>query len=113
MAVSAETRAWVLELFKDLGDVSARAMMGGLAIYCRGQIFALYGGPEQKLYLKASGPLAEYLGAEGATQFRYTRKNGKTVRMRYWTLPDAAIDDTQEACLWARRALDAADPTFS
>jgi DNA transformation protein and related proteins len=113
LAVSAETRAWVIELLEDLGGVSARAMMGGLAIYRHRQIFALYGGPEHRLYLKATGPLAEDLAAEGASQFKYTNKAGKQVRMGYWSMPDAAIDDPQQACGWARRALTAADPTFS
>jgi TfoX/Sxy family transcriptional regulator of competence genes len=32
VAVSPGTRAWVLELFEDVGDVTARAMMGGLSL---------------------------------------------------------------------------------
>ena len=58
MAVSSGTRAFVLELFADLGAVTARAMMGGLAIYSAGRIFAIV-GPEDRIYLKAAGPLAE------------------------------------------------------
>ena len=27
--------------------------------------------------------------------------------MGYWTLPEAALDDPEAACDWARRALDA------
>jgi TfoX/Sxy family transcriptional regulator of competence genes len=58
VGVSAATRAWVLELFEDLGGVSARAMMGGLTLYRAGRIFAIVGG-DDRIYLKASGPLAE------------------------------------------------------
>ena len=103
MAVSSGTRAFVLELFADLGAVTARAMMGGLAIYSAGRIFAIV-GPEDRIYLKAAGPLAEALAEEGSEQFAYDRA-GKSTRMGYWTLPDAAIDDPEAACDWARRAL--------
>ncbi len=113
MAVPAETRAWVLELFEGLGDVSARAMFGGLGIYCRGQIFALYSGQQERLFLKASSQLAERLAAEGAEPFEHMRKSGKMARLPYWTLPDTALDDPDEACDWARAALAAANPGFS
>ncbi|WP_424931191.1 TfoX/Sxy family protein [Amaricoccus macauensis] len=113
MAVSAETKAYILELFEGVGDVTARAMMGGLAIYSRGQIFALYAGSDEGLFLKASGSFAEALKAEGAHQFTYTGKKGKPARMGYWSLPETALDDPEEACEWARRALRAVDPDFS
>ena len=107
MAVGPATRAFVLELFEDLGGVGARAMMGGLSLYCDGQIFAIVTS-EERIYLKAKGSLAEALAAEGAEQFAYTRKDGVTARMGYWSLPDAAVDDPEAACAWARRVLAAA-----
>ncbi len=110
MAVGAAQRAFVLDLFDDLGEVTARAMMGGLAIYAAGRIFAIL-GPEDRLYLKASGPLAADLAAEGSEQFVYARPDGRTARMGYWTLPDAALDDPAEACAWARRSLAASGPS--
>lgn len=110
MAVSAETRAFVLELFDGLPGVSARAMMGGLALYSHGRVFCLVALGE-RVFLKAEGALAEALAAEGSERFEYTRKNGRVARMPYWTLPDPALDDPELACAWARRALDAlADP---
>ncbi len=103
MAVSAETRAFVLELFDDLDTVTARAMMGGLTLYSAGRIFAIV-GPDDRIFLKASGPLADALAAEGSEQFTYD-KGGKPARMGYWTLPDVAIDDPEAACDWAKRVL--------
>ena len=83
-------------------------MMGGLTLYCDGQVFAIVTG-EERIYLKAAGGLAEALAAEGAEQFAYTRKDGVTARMGYWSLPDAALDDPEAACDWARRVLAAAE----
>jgi DNA transformation protein len=111
VAVSAATRAFALELFGGVGGVTARAMMGGLALYADGRIFALV-GPEDRIFLKADGAFAAALAAEGAQQFVYV-KAGKPVRVAYWTLPEPALDDPAEACAWARRALAAAYPGFS
>jgi DNA transformation protein len=107
VAVSPAARAFALELFDGLGAVSARAMMGGLTLYSGGQVFAIVTG-EERIYLKAAGSLAAALAAEGAEQFAYARKDGATARMGYWSLPDAALDDPEAACGWARRALAAA-----
>jgi DNA transformation protein and related proteins len=106
VAVPAATRAWVLELFEELGGVTARPMMGGLFLHRDGQPFALVTG-EERIYLKAAGDLAEALAAEGSVQFTY-RRAGKPARLGYWSLPDPAIDDPEAACDWARRALVAA-----
>ena len=112
MAVSAATRAWVLELLAGLPGLSARAMMGGLAIYSEGRIFALLDSRD-RLYLKATGAFAERLAAEGSEQFAYERAGSGTTRIGYWTLPDAAVDDPEAACDWARQALQTSDPDFS
>lgn len=104
MAVSPEQRAFVSELFSDVGKITTRAMMGGLCIYADGDIFAILGSDEQ-VYLKAKGQLADDLAAEGCAKFSMTRKDGSVGSMGYWTLPDAALDDPDLACDWARRAL--------
>lgn len=104
MAVSDEQIAFVRDLFRDLPAVSTRKMFGGLGIYSEGTIFAVI-GPGETLLLKARGPLAQDLSDEGCTQWSYEGKSGKPALMPYWTLPEAALDDPEEACRWARRAL--------
>ena len=107
MAVPAATRAFVLELFEGLGGVTARAMMGGLALYRHEQIFAIVTG-DGRIYLKAAGPLAAALAEAGAEQFAYARKD-RVARMGYWSLPEPALDDPETACDWARRTLAGAE----
>ena len=108
MAISAEAKAYVLDLFSDIDQVSTRAMMGGLCLYSDGQIFAILSSDEE-IYLKADGAFADELAKEGCTKFSMTRKNGTIGTMGYWTLPDAARDDPELACDWARRAIRALD----
>lgn len=100
MSVSDDEIAHVYELFEQIGGLSHRKMMGGASFYCEGQIFAILSA-EGQVFLKAKGPFAEALAAEGATKF--TMEDGRS--MNYWTLPDAALDDPDLAADWGRRAL--------
>jgi DNA transformation protein len=100
MSVSDADIAYIYELFAPLGPLTSRKMMGGLTLYCDGQVFAIL-DRHATPYLKAKGVFAADLAANGAQQFG--ADDGKT--MGYWTLPDAALDDTDIACDWARRAL--------
>ena len=100
MSLSQQTIEHFADLFAPLGAITTRRMMGGLCLYSDGQIFAIldrYGTP----YLRAKGAFADDLSAAGATQFG--AESGKT--MKYWTLPDDALDDEEAARDWARRAL--------
>ena len=100
MSVSDADIAGVLELFDGLGDLSHRKMMGGLSIYHAGQIFAILSS-QGEIYLKASGEFSDRLAAEGSRRFEMDDGRG----MNYWTLPEAALDDPDAACDWARDAL--------
>ena len=55
--------------------------------------------------IKAKGALASDLAAHGSQQFIHDGKDDKRVAMPYWTLPDAAMDEPELACDWARRSL--------
>lgn len=82
--------------------------MGGMTFYADGEVFAILSSTEQ-IYIKAKGALADELAAEGSEIFSMTRKDGTVASMGYWTLPDAALDDPEEACMWARKSLSSPD----
>ncbi len=100
MSVSAADIGFVMEMFADLGSLTNRKMMGGLTIYHQGQVFAILSS-QNIIYLKAKGGFADEMAAAGARIFEMD--DGRS--MGYWTLPDAALDDPELACDWARRAL--------
>ena len=109
MSVSQSDIDAAVELFADLGDITSRKMVGGASIYAAGSIFAILSSGGQ-IYLKAKGAFAEKLAAEGSKMFSYDFGPGKGHgTMGYWTLPDAALDDPDAACDWARQALIAAE----
>ena len=97
--------AFAVDLFAGLGDISTRKMMGGLCIYADGRLFATLDA-DGTVYLKAGDDFADKLRAAGSRPFVYSRKDGTSQTMAYWSLPDAALDDPASACDWARKALD-------
>ena len=104
MSISDEDIAFVTDHFSEAGPISTRKMFGSMAIYADGTIFALLMG-SGNLMLKAKRDLAQTLQDEGCTQFTYNTKSKTPTAMPYWTLPDAAMDDHELACGWARRSL--------
>jgi DNA transformation protein and related proteins len=94
----------IRDLFSSLGPIRIRRMFGGQGIYLGDLMFALEADGE--LYLKADAALDAFRAA-GSRPFTYERR-GRTARMNYWRLPDAAVDDPDEAARWGRLALDAA-----
>ena len=95
----------IRDLFSSLGPIRMRRMFGAQGIYLDDLVFALEADGE--LYLKADAATLDAFRAAGSRPFTYER-SGRTARMNYWRLPDAAVDDPDEAARWGRLALDAA-----
>jgi DNA transformation protein len=95
----------IRDLFASLGAVRIRRMFGGQGIYADELMFALEAGGE--LYLKADDSTVPAFQAAGSSPFTYETA-GRRTQMSYWRLPDAALDDLDEAARWGRLALEAA-----
>ncbi|MCG6904779.1 MAG: TfoX/Sxy family protein [Rhodobacter sp.] len=104
MSISDADAAFALELFAGVGPLSTRKMMGGLCLYAEETIFAIVHG-DGTIMIKGAGAFQAELQAEGLKRWTYARDGGKKTAMPYWALPDAALDDPDLACDWARRAL--------
>ena len=82
-------------------------MFGGAGVYAGEDMFALLDG--DRIYIKADDTLRADLEAEGSKPFEWTNPStGKTITMSYVSLPDAAMDDPDEATNWGEKALNAA-----
>jgi DNA transformation protein len=100
--VTARFEGFVAELFEGLGPVGVRKMFGGLSISAEGVQFAL--SLDAIIYLKTDESLAAALKQAGSTPFVYQSAR-RSVTLGYWRLPEGALDDPDEACAWARKAL--------
>lgn len=95
---------FVTELFTPMGAVSIRRMFGGAGVFRDGLMFALLA--DDTIFLKCDPALRAELEAEGSAPFLWTKPStGEVIDMGYVSLPSSAMDDPDEASLWARRAL--------
>jgi len=104
MAVRAEFRDYLEDLFAPVGGVSQRRMFGGLGIFRDGLMIALV--DDEALYFKADETTVPQFEAEGSAPFVYQSK-GKPVALSYWKAPDFLFDDTEafrDRALAARQA---------
>ena len=97
---------WVREHLAGLGPIEIRPMFGAGSVYADGLIFALL--DDGVIWLKADDENRAALEATGARQITYASKDGKVMAMPYWSLPDSATDDTDEAADWGRGAFEVA-----
>ena len=106
MAYDTDFGDWVREHLAALGPLEIKRMFGGAAVYANGLIFALL--DDGVIWLKADEMNVPLLEQAGARQFTFPTKDGKEMTMAYWSLPESALDDPDEAVNWARQSMDAA-----
>ncbi len=104
MSLTEEEIGFARDLFSGLGEVSCRRMFGGVGLYHGGRIFAVMRS-DGAVLLKGAQGFGEMIAAAGGTHWVVERANGAKGAMPYWSLPEAALDDPELACDWARRAL--------
>lgn len=106
MAYEASFGEWVREHFAALGPLTIKRMFGGASVYSQGLIFALL--DDGVVWLKADEQNELALREAGARQFTFPTKDGQVMTMAYWSLPEPAVDDPEEAVKWARASIDVA-----
>jgi len=107
MSESAADMAFACDLFSGMGQVGARRMFGGVGLYAGAVMFGLI--DDGRIYLKTDAALKRALAAAGAVSWIYTERTGPKAGVAqetsYWSLPESALDDPEEALEWGRRAL--------
>lgn len=93
------------ELFAELGAIRTKRMFGGAGVYADELFFALVVGDD--LYIKADDDTEAAFRSAGSAQFTWESAKGP-MAMRYWRLPDPALDDPDEALRWGRLGVEAA-----
>jgi DNA transformation protein len=80
-------------------------MFGGAGVYRDGVMFALVSGDE--VYLKCDDARSSRFREAGCRPFLY-EKQGKTVEMSYWSVPEQALDDGELLKVYADLAFQSA-----
>ncbi len=95
---------YVLELLAGLGRIEVKRMFGGASLSHKGVNFAIL--DDDTFFLKVDATLGAEMAEQGSKPWRYSVKKDGTVRdIAYWSLPDTAADDPDEAVALARRSL--------
>lgn len=97
---------WLCERLAPLGAIRVRRMFGAYGIYSGELFFAIVS--DDMLYVKADAASTEEFEREGLAPFTYAMKDGSQQSLRYYPLPEAAIDDDGEFLRWARKGIEAA-----
>ena len=103
MAVSAEYREHIRDIFQGVEGLSMRRMFGGLGIYVGDACFALV--VNEGIMMRGDDTLGPAYEAAGSKQWIYQNDRRGPVAMPYWRLPERAMDDPEEALEWAERSL--------
>lgn len=96
---------FLYELLEPAGKISARKMFGGHGIYCNGVMIGLVA--EESLYLKVDEQTKALFSDAGCEPFIYQSK-AKQVTMSYWSVPDDAMESSEQMLPWAKLAYAAA-----
>lgn len=111
MGESAADLAFTQDLLSGMGQIVARRMFGAAGLFAGKVMFGLV--DQGRIYLKTDPALLADLRAAGAVSWIYTERKGPKAGVpqetSYWSLPDSALDDPEEACAWGRRALAVAE----
>src|SRR5579871_3392644 len=101
LAVSDGFKTWVLDQLEALGDVTPRAMFGGVGLYHDGVFFGILA--RDTLYLKVGAVNAADYEREGMKAFKPYRNRSGT--MKYCEVPLSILESPADLAVWARKAI--------
>jgi DNA transformation protein and related proteins len=105
--VASETYAdFLREQLAPLGRLSLRRMFGKTGVFCDGVMFAMV--TDNTLYFRVDDQNREtFKEAEAFPRLNYA-KQGSTIDLSFWRVPERLFDEPEELVSWARAALAAA-----
>lgn len=103
MPLSQGFAGYVEELIAGFGPVQIRRMFGGAAVYRDGVGFAIL--DDDTFFIKADKAFGAELKSQGCRPWAHSvAKDGSVRDIAYWSLPDTAADDGEEASSLVRRS---------
>jgi len=91
---------FILDQLVGLDDVEARRMFGGFGLYRDETFFGIV--RKGKLFFKVD---ESTVGAYRKHKMRPFRPNARQTIKRYYQAPVEVLEDPDELCVWARRAI--------
>jgi DNA transformation protein and related proteins len=106
MVASDSFADFLREQLAPLGRVAMRRMFGKTGVFCDGLMFAMV--TNDTLYVRVDDDnRAAFKEAESFPPLNYG-KQGRTIDLAFWRVPERLFDEPDELVAWARLALAAA-----
>jgi DNA transformation protein len=106
MVASASFAEFLREQLAPLGRVTLRRMFGKTGVFCNGLMLGMV--TENTLYFRVDDDnRAAFAEAASAPPLNYA-KQGRTIDLSFWRVPERLFDEPDELVAWARAALAAA-----
>jgi DNA transformation protein and related proteins len=106
MVASDSFAEFLREQLASLGHVTMRRMFGKTGVFCNGLMFAMV--THDTVYVRVDDHnSAVFKEAESDPPLNY-RKQGRTIDLSFWRVPERLLDEPDELVAWARAALAAA-----
>ena len=106
MVASDSFAEFLREQLAPLGRVTMRRMFGKTGVFCDGLMFGMV--TDDTLYVRVDDHnRAVFKEAESDPPLNY-EKQGRTIDLAFWRVPERLLDEPDELVTWARAALAAA-----
>ena len=93
----------VRDVLGQMDGITVKRLFGGYGVYHRGAIFGIITASDEFYFKARSERAAREYERCGCKQFSYER-NGKTIKLPYWSVPEEVLEERDEAMRWALRA---------
>jgi DNA transformation protein len=106
MVASAAFAELLREQLAPLGHLTMRRMFGKTGVFCEGVMFGVVS--DDTLYVRVDDlNRTTFKEAASSPPLNY-QKQGRTIDLSFWQVPERLIDEPDELVTWARAALAAA-----
>lgn len=93
----------VHDVLSEMHGITSKAMFGGWGIYKNGIIFGII--IEGELYFKVGDENRDEFEKMDSHPFTYSNKNGKSVTMSYWLVPEEVLEDRERVRILADQSV--------
>ncbi len=106
MPASDSFAEFLREQLAPLGRITMRRMFGKTGVFCNGLMFGMV--TNDTLYVRVDDHNREvFKEAQSVPPLNY-EKQGRTIDLAFWRVPEHLLDEPDELVIWARAALAAA-----
>jgi len=107
LTVTAAFKTFVLDQLEELGDVTPRAMFGGVGLYYRDLFFGLIA--RDVLYMKVDDTNQRDYERAAMGPFMPYPDRAAAGRMRYYAVPTEILECASDLAAWARKSVAVAE----